>query len=348
MITIAHLMDDFGMGGVTRALTLFEEPMIKRQARSEVVPVHADTHLAPKLSADLIVDHATISWSRLPFLISLRARNPKARIVHIEHSYTRAFEHSEVSTKRRFRTLLRTAASLFDDILCVSDAQRDWLSSEVGIARAKLRVIYPWTDRTNLFTVPAAKPRGSAPLKLLAYGRYAKVKNFGELIAAMRAFDLAEVELTLFGDGPDRGQLQALAADLPHVRVHGPCPEPAEYLKACDAVIIPSRYEAFGLVATEARMAARPVIAADVDGLPEQACLGGHVAPLGTADDIAKAIGWALRADLPQLGASARMGVKRQHTQILHCWSQLIEEVEMARFHRKAAKNTAVWGRAAA
>ncbi|MEM6584773.1 MAG: glycosyltransferase family 4 protein, partial [Pseudomonadota bacterium] len=326
----------------------FEEPMIKRQARSEVVPVHADTHLAPRLNADLIVDHATISWSRLPFLISLRARNPKARIVHIEHSYARAFEQSEVNAKRRFRTLLRTAASLFDDILCVSDAQRDWLSSEVGIAQTKLRVIYPWTDRTNLFTVPFAKPRGSAPLKLLAYGRYAKVKNFGELIAAMRAFDPAEVELTLFGDGPDRAELETLAADLLHVHVHGSCPEPGEYLKACDAVIIPSRYEAFGLVATEARMAARPVIAADVDGLPEQARIGGHVARLGIADDIAKAIGWALRADLPHLGMSARTGVKGQHTQILRRWSHLIEEVEAARFHRTAAKNAAVWGRAAA
>ncbi|MEO0699968.1 MAG: glycosyl transferase, partial [Pseudomonadota bacterium] len=79
MITIAHLMDDFGMGGVTRALTLFEEPMIKRKARSHVVPVHPNAQLAPRLDADLIVDHAALSWARLPFLISLRARNPKAR-----------------------------------------------------------------------------------------------------------------------------------------------------------------------------------------------------------------------------------------------------------------------------
>ncbi|NQX94890.1 MAG: glycosyl transferase, partial [Erythrobacter sp.] len=56
MITIGHLMDDFGMGGVTRALTLFEEPMIKRQARSQVVPIREGTRVAPRLNADLIVD----------------------------------------------------------------------------------------------------------------------------------------------------------------------------------------------------------------------------------------------------------------------------------------------------
>ncbi|MEO0591468.1 MAG: glycosyltransferase family 4 protein [Pseudomonadota bacterium] len=344
MITIAHLMDDFGMGGVTRALTLFEEPMIKRKARSHVVPVHPNAQLAPRLDADLIVDHAALSWARLPFLISLRARNPKARIVHVEHSYTRAFEQVQVRAKGRFRRLLRICAGLFDTILCVSDAQRNWLFSEVGIALAKLRVIYPWTDRTDLFTVPVAKPRAERPLKLLAYGRYAGVKNFGELVRAMRSFNPSEVELTLFGDGPDRANLEALTADLPHVEVHGPCADPAPYFEACDAVIIPSRFEAFGLVATEARMAARAVIVADVDGLPEQASVGGRIAPMGGAYEIAQVVRWAIKADLPHLGMAARMGVKSQHTTILRRWTQLIERVETARYRREAGERAAQLG----
>ncbi|MEM9310600.1 MAG: glycosyltransferase family 4 protein [Pseudomonadota bacterium] len=331
MITIAHLMDDFAMGGVTRALTLFEEPMIKRQACSEVVPVRSSARLARRLQADLIVDHAALSWSRLPFLISLRARNPKARIVHVEHSYTRAFEQREVSATVRFRAMLRIAASLFDDIVCVSDAQRRWLLSEVGVEPAKLRVIYPWTDRSELFALPGAKPRADRPVRLLTYGRYAGVKNFAELITAMRFTDPGKAQLTVFGDGPERALLEALAADLPHVQVHGPSPDPKAYLADCDAVIVPSRYEAFGLVATEARMAARPVIVADIDGLPEQVGKGGYVAPMNTATDIAKAIRWATRADLAHLGAAARRGVKSQHTKILHLWCQLIQDVHSDR-----------------
>ena len=57
MITITHLLDDFGMGGVTRALTLFDHPTLKRIAHSWVTPVQPSRHLAPKLKADLIVDH---------------------------------------------------------------------------------------------------------------------------------------------------------------------------------------------------------------------------------------------------------------------------------------------------
>ena len=341
MITIAHLMDDFGMGGVTQALTLFEQPLIKRQARSKVVPVRPDTRLAPRLDADLIVDHATLSWARLPFLISLRARNPQARIVHIEHSYTRAFEDNHVRAKTRFRTLLRIAARFYDETVCVSDAQRDWLLTEVGLACDSLRVIYPWTDRTQLFALPAANPCPDRPVRLLAYGRYAAMKNFAELISAMRFIDPSQAQLTLFGDGPERTLLEALAADLPHVHVNGPCPDPKEYLAHCDAVVIPSRYEAFGLVATEARMAARAVLVADIDGLPEQAAEGGLVAPLSNACDIAKVIVWSTRADLKSLGMAARRGVKSQHSAILHRWSQLFAEVEAGGSHRKAAERSA-------
>ena len=348
MITIAHLLDDFSMGGVTRALTLFEEPMIARQARSKVVSVNQTAMIAPKVDADLIVDHAAVSWRRLGFLISLRARNPKARLVHVEHGYTQGFEAANVTAKRRFRAMLRTAFALFDDVLCVSNAQRNWLINEVGIEGRKLRVIYPWTDRSELFAIAPAQPRGERPLKLVAYGRYAEVKNFAELITAMRCFSPDEVQLTLFGDGPERTFLTALSADMPNVRVLGPCLDPKEHLADCDAVIVPSKYEAFGLVATEARMAARAVIGADVDGLPEQLGEGGHVASLGAAPDIAEAIRWAIRADLPQLGMAGRRSVKSQHSQILYRWSKLIEEVRQSQRRRPMAQDITELGKAAA
>lgn len=328
MIAIAHLMDDFGMGGVTRALTLFDQPIMQNLAHSSVMPVSKATRIAPKIEAELIVDHATLSWARLPFLLSLRVRNPHARIVHVEHSYTRAFEQENVDVKGRFRMMLKVAARLVDDIVCVSEAQRRWLASEVGVSPSKLRVIYPWTDRTELLGLPAPRVRSGDPVRLLAYGRYSSVKNFTELIQAMGQIEPSDAHLTVFGDGPDRETLEALAADMPHVEVHGPCPDPARYLACSDAVIIPSRFEAFGLVATEARMAARAVIVAEVDGLPEQVGAGGCIAPLATAHEIAEAIRWAARTNLAPLGLAARRGVKAQPTNILHDWTRLISEVE--------------------
>lgn len=345
---IVHLLDDFGMGGVTQALSVFDQPELNQIASSRIISVKPNARLAPKLQANLIIDHMALSWARMPFLISLRARNPKARIVHVEHSYTRAFEAQKVPSKPRFRSMIRFAASLVDTIICVSNAQRIWLNTQVGIKPSKLQVIHPWTNRAELFSVPPAQHRGKRPLNLLAYGRYAEVKNFAELIAAMRHFSGAQVRLTVCGDGPQRNLLCALAADLPHVDVLGSTDNPARFLELSDAVIIPSRYEAFGLVATEARMAGRTVIVADVDGLPEQACKGGHIAPMGCADEIAQAIRWAQTADLETLGRKARQGVQGQHAQILREWQDLICSIQSSSGQRSPQQKNGRLGEAPA
>lgn len=327
MIEVAHLLDDFGMGGVTRALTLFEGPALRRLARSKVVPVDPKAKLAPLMPADLIVDHMALSWKRLPFLISLRARHPRAHIVHVEHSYTRAFEQLNVQSKARFRAMLKIASLLVDEIVCVSNAQRDWLAHDVGIAWGKLRVIHPWTDRHELFAVPVARRENAQPVRLLAYGRYAPVKNFAQLIEAMRRVSPDTAELILFGDGPDDAELKASAADLQHVEVLGPSNSPADFLARCDAVVVPSRYEAFGLVATEARMAGRAILVADVDGLPEQVGEAGLTKRMDTPDTIANAIHTFVQTDLAIMGAAGRGAAKSQLNAIIARWVELISKV---------------------
>lgn len=331
MIRIAHLLDDFGMGGVTRALTLFDEPEFARRAKSTVVPIDPEASLAPRLDADIIVDHMALSWKRLIFLASLKARNPRSRIVHIEHSYTRGFETECVPSLARFRAMLKLATGLVDTFVCVSQAQHDWLVNAVGAKPRKLRVIHPWCGRHELLDVPLQADRGAAPLNLLAYGRYCEAKNFAELVTAMRFIDPNTVRLTLVGDGPQRTLLRAMAADLPHVDVCEATRDPARHLSQCDAVIVPSVREAFGLVATEARLAGRAVILAEVDGLPEQVGSAGFSAPMRRAGDIARAIRRALKEDLPAMGAAGRREVAGQHAGIVAGWRELIADVKSPR-----------------
>ena len=325
MIKVAHLLDDFAMGGVTRALTLFDQPALAARAHSKVVPVNSNAGIAPRVEADLIVDHMALSWKRLVFLASLRARNPKARIVHVEHSYTGSFERANVKSKARFRTMLKVAATLVDEFICVSNAQKNWLAKVVGIKASKLSVIYPWTDRAELFDIDTTRKHRSPKLRLLAYGRYAPVKNFDALIEAMQHVPPDIVDLTIFGDGPDREKLEELSADLGNVRVLAACDTPGTYLGECDAVIIPSKSEAFGLVATEARMAGRAIIVANVDGLPEQVGNGGFVATMGNAGEISQAILDAAKRDLVQMGIQGRTEVRGQSEEIILRWIRLFE-----------------------
>ena len=86
----------------------------------------------------------------VPFLWSLRARNPRARLVHVEHSYTAGLEAALVPHKRRFRTMLGLAMRPFNEIICVSGGQARWLSSAVPSTAARVRAINPWGNVTGL------------------------------------------------------------------------------------------------------------------------------------------------------------------------------------------------------
>jgi glycosyltransferase involved in cell wall biosynthesis len=80
--------------------------------------------------------------------------------------------------------------------------------------------------------------------------------------------------LVVVGDGPEAGALRGVAVDAGVsecvVWVGRRSQQEAwRLLPAMDAVAVPSRCEGFGLAAAEAQAAGLPVVASDVDGLPE-------------------------------------------------------------------------------
>ncbi|QWC57443.1 glycosyltransferase [Erythrobacter sp. 3-20A1M] len=322
MIDVVHLLDDFAFGGVTRALTVFDHPELAAHARSRTVAIGKDL-IAKRFDAEVLVTHVPPRWSRLPFLLSLRMRNAGARLVHVEHSYTEGFVRERVKAPRRFAALLRIAYSLYDEIVCVPRVQRDWLARSVGIPSHKLRVIHPWCGREELLALPPVPVHRDRPLRLVAYGRFASEKNLIALIEAVSMFAPGDVDLQLIGDGPELAAMREAAGDNSHIHFRGRIDNPAEFLNDCHAVIVPSRYEAYGLVATEARMAARPILVADVDGLPEQVGLAGLVRPMRTSDEIAAAIAEFAKLPLYRMGLHGRHRAAKLSGAILDGWKDL-------------------------
>ena len=81
---------------------------------------------------------------------------------------------------------------------------------------------------------------------------------------------LPGVELVVVGDGPERDALVGLAEQLgvaDRVIFHGSSIRVAELLPAFDAVLVPSRTEAHGMVAAEGLACQVPVVCSDVGGL---------------------------------------------------------------------------------
>lgn len=119
-------------------------------------------------------------------------------------------------------------------------------------------------------------PDANRPLQVLFVGRMIALKGVDmllEAVAALREQGLA-VQLTLVGDGPQRGEWEQTAQKLglqPQVRFTGAlaAAEVAAHMQACHVFCLPSVRESGGAVLLEAMACARPVVAVAYGGPAE-------------------------------------------------------------------------------
>ena len=309
MTAIAYLIDDAGVGGVTRTLASQIAQLAPYfDIRQSVV--NAYHPMPPQLNEDAVVVHFTPSWGKLPFLTLLRAQRPSRPVLLVEHSYTASFERLCVHNVPRFRTMLKLAYSLVDAVVCVSDGQARWMLDCRLAPADKIRVIRSASDCRRLFEIPPPVRSVHRPMRLAAYGRYTRQKGFDVLIEAMQLVPPHIASLSIAGYGPDADELKRAAAGMGSIRIGDSIGDLGAFLSACDAVIVPSRWEAFGMVAAEARSAARPIIVSDIDGLSEQVRPQTGIAVV--SDDpglLADAIIRLGECDLAAMGRAARVSV---------------------------------------
>jgi len=122
------------------------------------------------------------------------------------------------------------------------------------------------------------EPIGAAPTTgryIAAVGRLQKMKGFDLLIQGFAEAACApDVHLVIGGDGPEREALLAIAyeagvADRVHLPGQLDRPQVAGLLSNALAVVVPSRFEAFGIAALEAWRAGAALIATTRGGPPE-------------------------------------------------------------------------------
>lgn len=154
-------------------------------------------------------------------------------------------------------------------------------NSEAVLAEARRLVpdIAPYSRLIhNALPVPsiAPEPLPDGPPRLLCLGRLYHEKGFDLALSALATLVARhpQVEMVIAGDGPARPELERQAAVLGLAErvtfVGWVSPEGVPVLlNTATAVVMPSRQEGFGLVALEAALMARPVVATRVGGLPE-------------------------------------------------------------------------------
>ena len=103
-------------------------------------------------------------------------------------------------------------------------------------------------------------------------GRLIPIKGADVFIRALAAVRDREWRASIIGEGPERGALEALAAELglaERVRFHGAIHGAARVFAAFDLFVLSSRSEGTPMVLLEAIAAGLPVVASSVGGIPD-------------------------------------------------------------------------------
>ncbi|GAA4668281.1 MULTISPECIES: glycosyltransferase family 4 protein [Amycolatopsis] len=173
-------------------------------------------------------------------------------------------------------------ANRSDALITCSQAMRAEVAGLFDVPADDITVIHNGIEERG-WRVPAAevsKARaeyapGGEPL-LLYFGRLEWEKGVQDLLAALPAIrrDHPGTRLVVAGRGRHLDELVAQARKLRvrravHFTGHLPDRELRAALAAADAVVLPSRYEPFGIVALEAAAAEAPLIASTAGGLGE-------------------------------------------------------------------------------
>jgi len=171
--------------------------------------------------------------------------------------------------------------------------------------------LWPFTSGPTAATQPylagAALAALPGEMRLLAMGRLHRNKGFDVAIRALALLPPG-AHLSIAGEGPERGALEALAREAgvaERVTFLGWRSDIGALLAGCDVFVCSSRHEPLGNIVLESWSAGRPVVAAAAQG-PSELIADGETGLLVPVED-AEALAWAIGALLADPQRAARI-----------------------------------------
>jgi len=278
----------FGDGVVTAIVPESQRPIVQSPAGVEIVTfddrggrllstwrlARRVREIVARTQPDVVHVHSTFAGAALrPLLWFMRLQ---AVVIYCAHGW--AFDRHTSRASRKFAEALeRRLASFCDAVVCISDHELR-AAARIGIPHGKLvRVSNGIPREAPAITSEAGAIAANAGAvdwppgkrRVLFVGRFDRQKGTDVLLKA-----LSQLQDTTFaylvGDAVlcDSRSAPALPAN---VRATGwlSADELQEYYRSADVLVVPSRWEGFGLNAAEAMRAGLAVIASRVGGLSE-------------------------------------------------------------------------------
>src|SRR4051812_24709829 len=230
------------------------------------------------------------------------------------------------------------AIAASDRLIALTHSESDLLTRYYPEMQAKIRIVGNGIDDTEAAQAAAFRPRPSGPPVVLYSGRLVERKGIRELLDAIpcvldavpdASFVLAGGPPPLTGDEVAAQWLKpehASYRDRIHFTGWLSPRDIYRWYRAADILVVPSRYEPFGMVVLEGMLHGLPVIAAEIGG-PADILQHGYTGLLFPPRNVG-ALAVALRylvenaEDCRQMGLAAAREVRRRWL-----WERLVPDM---------------------
>jgi glycosyltransferase involved in cell wall biosynthesis len=327
-----------------RAVPVLRLPVLHRELspRRDARAVRALRRLLRERRPDVLHTHTAKAGAtgRIAALLAGDARPPV--VVHTFHGHVLSGYFSP-RRERVFRLLERWLGRR-SALTAVSDEVRDDLVA-LGVAPAERIDVIPYGFDLSGYGTDGRRDelRGELGVTdgdfLVGWaGRFTAIKRPLDLVRVLEVLIRLDVDasLALIGDGADRGDVEALAAELgvaERCRFVGFRRDIADWYSAFDAFLMTSENEGTPVAAIEALASARPVVATDAGGTRTVVEHGrsGFLAPVGDTDELATRLAELARDRTlaSRLGAFGSEDVRRRFT------VERMEREVQALYHRE-------------
>ncbi|WP_215491747.1 glycosyltransferase family 4 protein [Fenollaria sporofastidiosus] len=210
---------------------------------------------------ELVISH------HLMFLTDLvREVFPDVKVVGISHGT----DMRQIMQHRRFLARLTHLKEL-DQVLTVTPAEHEQIEDILGITKEKIHLVGgAYNDKVFY---PSTKAKSDKTIRLMFAGKITESKGVFALAAALPYLEKNHdnIELHIIGnaskDDKERMMIEAKRSKNLYIRDAENQMLMAEDLRRSDIFILPSYFEALGLVAIEALACHKLVVASEIDGL---------------------------------------------------------------------------------
>lgn len=125
--------------------------------------------------------------------------------------------------------------------------------------------------KENNFSTSILKKKRQGSLKIIAVGSLRAVKNYFYFIEAFKKMNVKNIELDIYGDGPQKEELQrAIRESGANINLKGKVENISQILPNYDLFVMASKYEGFSVSVLEAMAAGLPLLLSDIPSFREQ------------------------------------------------------------------------------